>query len=93
MAHSIPAATPDFKLRVAVQRVTGRKQVREYLYDNVSEVILSEAWAICTNPDCEQPWKPLTEFGFRNMGDGTARLQPRCHACRRVSSAKTPNAA
>lgn len=39
----------------------------------------SEPTRICPNCGME---KPLSEFGFRNMGDGNIRNQSWCKSCR-----------
>jgi len=50
----------------------------------VENVVLAGALFKCTGP-CGQT-KPASEFGFRNMGDGTIRNQPQCGSCRSLAS-------
>lgn len=56
------------------------------MFGNDQEVIIqssgyngSEPIRICPNCEIE---KPLSDFGYRNMGDGTIRNQSWCKDCR-----------
>lgn len=47
-----------------------------------TKIVLTDSFkARC--PICGET-KTIKEFGFRNMGNGEVRVQPRCGPCRRV---------